>query len=269
MMQNLESDSESVIEPAHSILEHYREVLRRSRESECQLRFGRRTVQVSAIAQQYYCEMALHLSMIRPKRPTAAMRSGTAGHEAVAALGVPMTQEESVIQAVIEREKPLCIYEFKIGWEQNGIPVLGHVDEAWFLNGRVQMVAERKFSSSLAVYDTYHVQAGLYCLGLEGMGFEAEDARYCVDVFSRACHDCDQLSMGSCPLQSGGVTSYSCERGACIRECYPFDHDRSGHELDWALAYWTYEREPIASPSRRKCTSCRWKEYCDFSTADS
>ena len=253
---------------AQDILSRYREVLRVSRERESLLRFGRRTIAVSSIAQQFYCEMALHLSILRPKRPTTEMQSGTAGHEAVAALGVPMTHEESIEQAIVERERPLCIYEFRIGWEHNGVPILGFVDEAWFQEGRVEMVAERKFSRSLGIYEPYHVQAGLYCLGLGEMGFDTSHAQYCVTVFQRECHDCAMLGSGDCPLQNGGTPSYQCERGAGISACYPFDSEKTVSNLEWALEYWTYDREPLATPSPRKCKSCRWKAHCDYSVAE-
>ena len=222
---------------------------------------------MSSIAQQFYCEMALHLSLLRPMRPTREMQSGTAGHEAVAALGVPMTHEESIEQAIAEREKPLCIYEFRIGWEHGAVPILGFVDEAWFRGGSVEMVAERKFSRSLGIYEPYHVQAGLYCLGLGEMGFDTSHAQYCITVFRRKCHDCDMLGSGDCPLQTGGTPSYECGRGAGISACYPFDSEKTVSSLEWALGYWTYDREPVATPGPRKCQSCRWKAYCDYSVA--
>jgi hypothetical protein len=253
---------------AQSILSRYREVLRRSREGESLLRFGRRTVAVSSIAQQFYCEMALHLSILRPLRPTREMQSGTAGHEAVAALGVPMTHEESIEQAIVEREKPLCIYEFKIGWEHEGVPILGFVDEAWFQEGAVERLAERKFSRSLGIYRPYHVQAALYCLGLGEMGFDTGHTQYCITVFRRDCHDCDRLGDGDCPLQAGESSSYECEKGAGISDCFPFDREKATSDLEWALGYWRYDREPLASPSPRKCRSCRWKAYCEASIAD-
>ncbi|MFC2008475.1 hypothetical protein ACFLUT_00260 [Chloroflexota bacterium] len=253
---------------AQDILSRYREVLRASRERESLLRFGRRTVAVSAIAQQFYCEMALHLSILRPMRPTREMQSGTAGHEAVAALGVPMTHEESIAQAIVEREKPLCIYEFRIGWEHNGVPIVGFVDEAWFQGGAVEMVAERKFSRSLGIYAPYHIQAGLYCLGLGEMGFDTGHAQYCVTVFRRECHDCEKLGEGICPLQSGETSSYECERGAGVRECFPFGGEKTTSDLEWALDYWTYEREPEPDPGPRKCRACRWRAHCEYSLAE-
>jgi len=253
---------------ARDILSRYREVLRKSRERESVLRFGRRTVAVSSIAQQFYCEMALHLSILRPLRPTREMQSGTAGHEAVAALGVPMTHEESVEEALVEREKPLCIYEFRIGWEHNGVPILGFVDEAWFKGGSVEVVAERKFSGSLGIYEPYHVQAGLYCLGLGEMGFDTSHARYCISVFRRECHDCERLGKGTCPLQTGDRSSYECDRGAGVSTCFPFDSEKATSDMEWALDYWTFDREPKPSPSPRKCKACRWKSHCEYSLAD-
>ena len=47
-------------------------------------------------------------------------------------------------------------------------------DGAWFREGDVDLVVERKFSNNLAVYSPYHVQTQLYCLGLGEMGFNNE-----------------------------------------------------------------------------------------------
>ncbi len=69
------------------ILERYRTIIRASREKPADLRFGRRTVPVSAIAQQFYCEKAVQFSYERPLPPTQSMKDGSTGHEVVAALG--------------------------------------------------------------------------------------------------------------------------------------------------------------------------------------
>ena len=249
------------------ILSRYRSVVNAARARESQLRFGRHTVAVSSIAQQFYCEKALQYSIEKPLAPTLQMRNGTAGHEAVAALGVPMTHEEAVAEALVPREKPICVYEFRIAWEHNGVTLTGFVDEAWFREGKVDLVAERKFSGSLGIYSTYHVQAGLYCLGLGEMGFDTTRTLYRINVFSRTCHNCDRLASGDCPILSTATPAYTCEAGSCVSQSFPFSKEAVLLNLDWALQFWKGEREAEPATSATRCRSCRYKQVCDSSLA--
>jgi hypothetical protein len=178
-----------------------------------------------------------------------------------------MTPEEAVAAALVERVQPLCLYEFRLGWRHNGATILGFVDEAWFRGGNVELVAERKFSGNLAIHTPYHVQAGLYCLGLDEMGFGTEAARYRVSVFKRECHRCRRLAEGDCPLLSVAAERQECEQGGGISEVFPFDRGRTLQDLAWALEFWTGEREaePTTSPSR--CRPCRYRRFCNSSLA--
>jgi hypothetical protein len=248
---------------AGEILDRYRQVYRASREGEPLLRYGRRTVPVSTIAQQFYCEKAVQLSIERPRAPTGEMLAGTAGHEAVATLGVTMSPEQAVAEAVAARERPLCIYEFRIGWQHCGVTVLGFVDEAWFRGGHVDLVAERKFSGSLAIYKPYHVQAALYCLGLGEMGFSTEHCEYRISVFKRDCHTCDSLKAGDCPGSAMNADNYACESGACISQSFPFDRESAMTDLNWALEFWTMEREAEPTTVASRCRYCRYRLFCD------
>jgi hypothetical protein len=248
---------------AQDILSRYREVYRASREAEPWLRYGRRTIAVSTIAQQFYCEKAVQYSIERPMAPTREMLSGLAGHEAVAGLGVDMTPEQAVVEAVAAREHPVCIYEFRIGWTHHGVTVLGFVDEAWFRAGGVELVAERKFSGSRAIHLPYHVQAGLYCLGLGEVGFDVSRTRYRITVFARECHNCRLLEAGQCPGTSIEGRSYACASGSFVSEEYPFAQDEAVARLDWALGFWTGDREAEPTPHRSRCRSCRYRAICD------
>ncbi len=259
-----EQRTEQSVALAGDILTRYRHVYRAAREAEPQLRFGRRTVAVSTIAQQFYCEKSVELSIQRPLAPTQSMRDGVAGHEAVAALGVSMTQEEAVAQAVVPREQPLCVCEFRIGWRHcSGVTILGHVDEAWFSGGHVDLVAERKFSNSLTIHTPYHIQARLYCLGLGEMGFDTERSRYRISVFARECHNCGLLAAGECPVLTGEAHSYTCDRGSCASGTFPFDFEGTARDLNWALQFWTGEREARATDSPSRCRVCRYRRICD------
>ena len=148
------------------ILSRYQDVTSRLPEKKGSLRFDRCSVSVSAIAQQFYCEKALEFSFVKPAPRTQKMKDGEAGHENVSITARPLTREEAIQEASVPRKAAVCIYEFSIAWEHHGVTLVGNVDEAWFREASVELVTERKFSGSLKIYQPYHVQAGLYCLGL-------------------------------------------------------------------------------------------------------
>lgn len=248
--------------PAQEILARYRQVYRASREGEPLLRYGRRTVPVSTIAQQFYCEKAVQYSIERPQAPTREMLCGIAGHEAVSSQGAALSPEQAVVEAVAAREKPVCLYEFRIGWRHAGVTVLGFVDEAWFQQGDVMLVAERKFSGGLSINRPYHVQAGLYCLGLGEMGFGTERCRYRISVFKRECHDCVLLPSGVCPA-AVAAGEYACDRGGCVTQEFDFDRDAVLRDLNWALGFWTWEREAEPTEHTSRCRYCRYRHVCD------
>jgi hypothetical protein len=179
------------------------------------LRFGRNIVSVSLIAKQYYCEKTLELDFEHPAPPTEIMQKGKEGHDSVTALAEPVAKEKAVADAVKKREKPVCIYEFGVAWKHEGVPIIGHVDEAWFRGGGVDLVVERKFSDSLQVYSGYHIQAQLYCLGLGEMGFNNSSAEYNIMVFKRKCYECPKLAENTCPIlvPELEIDSYQCENG--------------------------------------------------------
>jgi len=250
---------------SREILARYREAIRASRENEPALRYGRRTLAVSTIAQQFYCEKAVQLSVEHPFPPTAEMRSGSAGHDAVAALGTEMTPEEAVAAAIVERVQPICVYEFRMGWRYSSVTITGFVDEAWFRGGNVELVVERKFSGSLSVHEPYHIQAGLYCLGLGEMGFRTDSTRYRVDVLRRECHRCDRLAAGACPLLSTTTLQQDCGPGAGISQVFPFDRAQTVQKLERAMEFWTGEREAEPTDNPGRCRSCRYRRICDAS----
>ncbi len=246
---------------ANDILGKYEAVLDSLPEGKGSLRFGRKAVKISDVAQQYYCEKALELRYEHPLPPTERMQKGEVGHESATTLATPISQEESIKEALEKREKPLCIYEFGIAWEHSGVPILGFVDEAWFKGGDVDLVVERKFSNSLNVYSPYHVQAQLYCLGLGEMGFNNLDTQYKITVLKRQCYDCSELTSCQGLFQSG----YKCDKGECISFTYPFDRVKIIKDLDWAVNFWLGKREAVPTKVKAKCRACQYKGLCEFS----
>ena len=231
------------------------------------LRFGRSMLSVSNIAEQYYCEQKLDMESEIPMPPTEQMKAGGAAHEAAATLGLEISKEQAITDAVKEREEAIFICEFKIAWIHKGIPIIGMVDEAWFRGGNVDLVVERKFSNTLSVYSPYHVQAQLYCLGLGEMGFNNESTDYRIIVLKRSCHECERLMNRSCSIFSLDRTEFSCDKGEAIAFTYPFDKGRIIGDLDWALDFWLNKRKAIPTRNLAKCRVCEYSEMCKSSLA--
>ena len=226
------------------------------------LRFGYSLLRISDIASQYYCEKKLELRQEHPLPPTQRMIDGESGHEAVISLAEPLTKEEAIEAAVEEREKAICLYEFSIGWKYKDVPIIGKVDEAWFRGGNVDLVVERKFSNSPKVYNPYHIQAQLYCLGLGEMGFDNSNTKYRIMVFKRACYDCDKLIDSSCPIFELGRPQFQCDKGVSRAYLYVFDKSIITRDLDWALEYWLCQRDAVPSQNKAKCKACEYSEIC-------
>jgi hypothetical protein len=228
------------------------------------LRFGK-VVGISTIASQFYCEKAVELDILHQTPPTKIMQRGTAGHEAVSAAAKPVSHEEAIQSAVELKEKPSCLYEFKIAWIYKDVPIVGLVDEAWFNGGNLVYLLERKFSNNLNIYSSYHIQAQLYCLGISEMGFATEKANYRINVFNRSCADCMELKFNSCPIFTPNISNHKCDKGSCVAFVYPFDKNIVLDDLDWATGYWLGKREAIPTSIAAKCKVCRHKTICEHS----
>lgn len=249
---------------ASDILCRYNEVMHQVFESKGTLRFGRNAVSISSIAQQYYCEKALELSHQHPLPPTYKMKQGEEGHENIISTAEPVSKEESFNEALIVREKPVCIYEFGIAWKHREVPIIGLVDEAWFREGNVEMVVERKFSKNLKIYSSYHIQAQLYCLGLGEMGFINSNTLYRIMVFRRGCYNCPELEARSCSIFKN-LRSYQCDKGECTMYTYEFDKQGITQELNWAFEFWQGKRNAIPTQVKAKCKACQYKGLCELS----
>ena len=190
------------------------------------------------------------------------MIRGEAGHEAASTIGIPVSKEEAIKEAILEREEAIFYCEFNMAWVHNRIPIIGRVDEAWFRGGNVELVSERKFSNNLSIYSPYHVQAQLYCLGLGEMGFNTSSTSYRIVVLKRSCHECEKLIDRSCEIFKLDRPDFSCEKGEAIAFVYPFDKNRILQDLDWALNFWTNKRESIPTKNKAKCRVCEYQNMC-------
>lgn len=243
---------------AKKILERYQAIFDNPQNT---LRFDRGIVSISDIGQQFYCEKEVHLKYEYPLEPTNEMTTGKEAHESVTTLAEKVTKEDAIENAL--GKKPVCIYEFGVGWNYKNVPIIGRVDEVWFNSGNVELVVERKFSNSLTDYLTHHVQARLYCLALEEMGFDTSSTNYQIQVFKRSCFECPDLTLKVCKIFEPHRKSYRCDDGETKIFIRNFNKDTATDDLDWALDYWLKRREAIPSKNPAKCRACQQKINCE------
>lgn len=255
----------SKMDIAEQIIKKYDEVFNELPEKgKGSLRYGRSMLSVSNITQQFYCEQQLDLASEFPIPPTEQMIKGEAGHEAAAALGIPVSKEEAIKKAVAEREEAIFFCELDLAWVYKDIPIIGRVDEAWFRGGNVDLVVERKFSNTLKIYNPYHVQAQLYCLGLGEMGFNNESTNYRIIVLKRSCHECKKLMDRACPIFAADEAEYNCDEGGAKSFTYPFNRNIIIKDLDWAIDFWLNRRKAVPTGVQAKCRVCEYSGICEY-----
>lgn len=256
------------MEKARQILERYQAILDTISQAGGDLRFERSAVGIADIAQQHYCEKALQLSYEHPMLPTERMTQGKEGHAAVTSLATLVTAQQAIRDALRVGRAPTCIYDFGVGWKHKGVPILGRIDEVWFMGGSVQLVVERKFTDSLRAFPSHHIQARLYCLGLGEMGFDTSSTKYKLMILKRSCFSCSQLELRTCPIVDGELTAYRCDEGEARAMTFPFEKSKIVRDLDWALDFWLGARRAVPTTKPGKCRVCDYQDYCQESLAD-
>ncbi len=249
---------------AIKILEKYYSIHKSIKESENTLKFGKGAIGVSDIAQQYFCEKELELDYEYPQEQTKAMKIGGEGHENITSLALPVTIEQAIKDALVKRNKPKCIYEFAVAWIYKKVPILGNVDEVWFQNGKAISIIERKFTNSLIPYPSHQVQARLYCLGLDDMGFNTSTTTYTIMLFKNKCHDCVNLADRSCSIFRSTHDYYKCKNSEVKQFTCEFSKTKALEELNWALDFWLNQRNATSSNNHNKCNACRQRDNCEY-----
>jgi len=198
---------------ADQVLAHHSRLLADIEAGRYQLRFNLSHIKVADISSQYFCEKAVELDIIRGKPETEAVKTGTQGHEALTELAEKVPLERLVKNSL--QKKSYTALNFPVWGRFRDVPILGRPDEVEFQNGSVTMVTENKFSSRLYPYNHYRVQAQLYCLLLESMGYDTSSTQYQIRIFQPRCSSCIELLTYRCPIFKPNRRSnhYECAYG--------------------------------------------------------
>ncbi len=244
----------------------YFEFLRSLSTSSQRLRFNRRYVTVSEIAQQFYCEEKLRLSIIEGKVETEATVLGTLIHENL------LRGEELSLEELLRRIESgyRVVASLPLVGIIDEIPIVGIPDAIVFINGIASIVIELKTSNKWldTVFKTEYVQAQTYAYLLHELNIASKnlivsiaklkrDPEYVkskrLEILKEILKILDQVSITPIIIHKKDLTIH----------CMPFDESII-HDIKWALAFWKMERELQPTSSLSRCLSCEYRHICSL-----
>lgn len=222
-------------------------------------RHGRKMILVSDIAAQYYCEKKVEFSYTLGRRETEGMREGVRAHEE--ALEMRRAGPDKIVEGILLGPFPFFA-SFPILKRVGGFPLMGKPDCVCFGRGRPLFVAELKsWARSFRIHPWHAVQAKLYALLLEEIGFDCSGIKLAVVGVERgkekgAFMRCAPSILSSAPgsfLEPGdGIRVY----------LLPYKREEALSALRWAGDYWTGRREALKTHDTRRCRFCEYREEC-------
>ncbi len=202
------------------------------------LRFGKPFVAASEISDQKYCEKKLEFTILNGEEETPEKIEGTKAHEQLLRDTVKVRAKEGWKQ--IFRGEAVFFREFYVAARVNGHAVIGKIDGILFRSSIPRLVIEHKFSSSLLPYDTYQVQAQVYCLILQNMGFGVSELEYVIVVAPRGSKNDLELRkvlqhIGANPKKE--IVDIPLGSDFARAYVYKYDPIRAGREYEDSLEY--------------------------------
>lgn len=227
-------------------------------------RLGRGYVAVSEIAEQFYCEYKLQLSITEGKLVTPQMELGALIHDSVFK-GRPVDPGE-LLRRIRAGER--LVATLPLVHRVNGLVIVGIPDAVLFGGGRALAVIELKTSNKWlgTVFKSEYVQAQLYAHLLVSLGLAGRDVVVAIAKLRRDVEDATRSSvLGNVVkyLEQLGALPASVNLGELTIHYMPYDPMIEA-DLRWALAYWLGERGPRPSPSPGKCGQCEFRGICAF-----
>jgi CRISPR/Cas system-associated exonuclease Cas4 (RecB family) len=273
-----------------------RQILEESKNSP--LRHGKPFVTVGDISTQFYCEAKVELMYKLGRVETEPMREGIETHEKLLKM-----KKVNLQQIVQEINKGLpCLIRILLVSKVEDLLVAGFPDEIGFLAGKPRFLAELKTFGvgSFRLYSSHAVQAKMYALLLDKMGFDCSKLVLSV-VGLRRGTDIDRkvlnrtlFSLVLLPSfhHLSGTVYVSKSKLDMINEkvlrlfrlnkpevekvkglveagdlsvfCLPYQREEALKDLRWAKGYWLGLREPKPTQNLAKCRGCVYREECKY-----
>lgn len=246
-----------------------------------------RRVAVSTLANQYYCEMQVHLGTLHDVRVTSAeLAAGNEGHARLEAEAEPITEEE--VTRRIEVGEKMGLVELGLAGEVDGVPLIGRADRVQLEGSKARLLLEWKFSGRRDLYPTHVVQVEAYGKLLRASGFETSELVHAVAVIPRGGPRPENLAelmakraadlaaaapwaerkVGTTTVMPDPLAGLGVRRlDASAFTLFVFPHHELAAERDvsWALGYWKGARTPSRTSSPSRCRACPYNaaSLCD------
>jgi hypothetical protein len=237
-----------------------------------------RRVAVSTLANQYYCEMQVHLGTLHDVRVTSAeLTAGAEGHARLEAEAEPITDEE--VTRRIERGETMGLVELGLAGEVDGIPLIGRADRVQLEGSQAKLLLEWKFSGRRDLYPTHVVQVEAYGRLLRESGFDTSGLVHAVaviprggpkpenmaELLARRASEIAAVAPWGTRRVSPGTTMPDPLTGLGVRRLdanaytlfvFPHDDQAADRDVSWALGYWKGSRAPGRTSAPSRCRAC-------------
>ena len=238
-----------------------------SEAGEGTLKFGRRAVAASDIAQQFFCEKKVEMQYIYGEIETEAKMVGSEAHGKLLEDTERIEQEE--LWQRIYGADPCLALEALFFAKSGDVVVAGRPDSILFRNGVPLLVLEHKFSKRPVAYETHHVQARMYGLLLTNMGFDTSHLFYAIVVADPTAQSDESLKTRVLEaIDENGPTEGILELDNARVFLCKYNHSDAERDLDWAVTYWRNKRDAIPTENPNKCNACEYFELCQARSTD-
>jgi len=245
----------------NSLLEQLVQKLERG---EGELKFNRPFIMASDIADQYFCEKKVEMRYLHGEIETERKTLGTEAHEKLLEGSVKIKREE--LWKKIYKGKPVLTPEMLLIAKYKDLVMAGRPDVILFVRGYPLILLEYKFSKNRIPFRDQHVQARTYGILLRNMGFDTNQLLYAIVMVEPEARDDEELKERVINavikvIKNGPKEAVLTVENARIY-VNKFDHTEAEQDLDWAVEFWTKQRETIPTRNLNKCRSCEYSSEC-------
>jgi predicted RecB family nuclease len=231
------------------------------KKQEGQLRFNRKVVRVSDVADQYYCEKKVEMRYTFGRIENYEMTRGSQWHERL------LDNMEKIkfkdIWKKIYEPNPLYVSEIPLLTRYRDIIIAGVPDAIFFTSGVPFFLLEYKFTRSTSPSVSNRVQVGTYGLLLNKIGFNTDHlfhAIVLVDPSLRTASNLRQNIFRS--IIKNGLKQAVLKTENAIIYTDRFDKEQAKKDLEWAIKYWQIQREATPTEDQNKCERCEYRFNC-------
>ena len=244
------------------------DLFKRIKTTKESLKFDRRYIIPSDIGSQFYCEQKLEQEYLTGKIVTEEMLQGDEGHAKIVEDFRPVTIEEAW-RNIYTKDK-FMLAEFIFITPYKKVYIIGRPDIVLFIGGMPILVFEFKFSNYSEDFLSRHAQAQSYGLILKELGLEIKNLFYSIIVFKPGMIGQKEF-IKTIPQKvatdffNGNITdaeNNSKMYGDIKAYIHKFYSREAEKHIDWAIGYWTGDREACYTETKEKCYNCIYSQNC-------